>query len=318
MKPVFIVILLSVFPGSATYTWQQMSPPGNGCFQDECVEGQWPMGIVPVAAFDDQLWMVGQTRAWSSLNGTTWTARPKADWQERISFPTVYFKGKLLSMGGLIYQSRTLANDIWASADGNTWALVKQHATWTPRKGHELVQFNDRLWLIGGARSVDEDRAGKDFINDVWVSDDGLDWKPVTSNAGFPAVDNPQVVVFNNRMWLLGGAGLEHVWHSGDGRKWERVEEQPGWLPRWENGALAFDDKLWIFGGHESDKRKAYNDAWYSSDGVHWQRLTEHAPWSARSGGASIVFNNQLWLFAGKHTGSQHNWNKDIWAMTKQ
>jgi hypothetical protein len=317
MKPVLLFIALAVTVSPGTYSWKQAMPPGTGCFQEECIEGQWPLAIAPVKAFGEKLWMVGQKKVWSSTDGVKWSGQTKADWEERISFPTVYFKDQMLMMGGLIYQTRTMANDIWTSEDGSKWMKVKDHAEWSPRKGHELIEFNNKLWLIGGASAVDEFRAGKDFLNDVWVSDYGLTWTLVTSDSGLPAVDNPNVVVFQNKMWLIGGGGIAHTWNSADGKNWTKVVEQPEWAPRWDYGILVFDDKLWVFGGREADPRKAYNDLWHSADGIHWFSQDEHAPWTPRSGGHSIVFKDRLWIFSGKHTGSTHNWNKDIWVMQR-
>lgn len=254
---------------------------------------------------------------WSSSDGIKWESKPKADWEERISFPRVFFKGRLLAMGGLIYQTSTMANDVWASEDGFTWKKVRDHAEWSPRKGHELVEFNNRLWLIGGATSVDQYKSGKDFVNDVWVSDNGMNWNVVTTNGGWPAIDNPRVIVFQNKMWLISGGGLENVWNSTDGETWTKIGK-PNWAPRWDNGVEVYDNKLWVYGGREANPRNAFNDVWTSDDGIDWRLEQEHAPWTPRSGGNSVVFKDQLWIFAGKHTGSTHNWNKDIWVMGKK
>lgn len=64
MKSILLFIAFSIscnYLGNvdASYSWKQAIPPGTGCHQDECVEGQWPMAITPLNAFDNKLWMVG-------------------------------------------------------------------------------------------------------------------------------------------------------------------------------------------------------------------------------------------------------------------
>ena len=74
--------------------------------------------------------------------------------------------------GGLDYQARTFLNDIWSSADGVTWSKIG-NAAWSPRGSHTVVVYRNRLWLIGGANHIADDRSTDGFLNDVWVSDDG-------------------------------------------------------------------------------------------------------------------------------------------------
>ncbi len=85
----------------AAVTWNLSIPAGKGRFQEACGEGQWPMAIVPLAGFDDRLWMVGQASAWSSADGIRWNARRKTDWGERAGAAFVFFDDKLWMLGGM-------------------------------------------------------------------------------------------------------------------------------------------------------------------------------------------------------------------------
>ena len=45
---------------------------------------RFPLTLAPHIAYDDALWMVSQTRAYSSPDGLTWTEHAKTDWGQRI------------------------------------------------------------------------------------------------------------------------------------------------------------------------------------------------------------------------------------------
>jgi N-acetylneuraminic acid mutarotase len=303
--------------------WQQILPPGSGGFPaapDSRDTPRWRPGLYPLTlkphlAFADTLWMIGQTRAYSSPDGLTWTEHEKTDWGERIYEATVYFKGRLWTYGGLAYQSRTFLNDIWSSSDGVAWTNLGT-AAWPARGGHTVVVYQDRLWLFGGANHIASDRSTDGFLNDVWVSDDGVDWTPVTEAASWSPRDKPGVVVFNDQLYLLGGQNTADVWRSSNGRDWSRLMTEADWRPRHDAARIVFGGTLWVFGGWIDRSTNAVNDVWYSRDGLSWQRQADHAPWAPRGPAATVVFHDRIWMYSGKHTGFDDNWGGDLWQMT--
>ena len=63
--------------------------------------------------------------------------------------------------------------------------------SFSARGGHQVVVFNNKMFLIGGL--------GR---NDVWSSTDGIHWiEETANNAAFSAREDHQVVVFNNKMY---------------------------------------------------------------------------------------------------------------------
>ena len=56
------------------------------------------------------------------------------------------------------------------------------------------------MYLIAG-----KDSSGK-LLNDVWSSTDGKNWTQETEHAPFPVRYDHQVVVFKNKMYLIGGS----------------------------------------------------------------------------------------------------------------
>lgn len=302
--------------------WEAILPPGNGGYpatpdsQNTPLwePGRFPLTLTPHIAYGGSLWMTAQTRAYSSPDGLAWTEHLKTDWGERIYQSIVYFKGRLWMYGGLDYQARTFLNDIWSSSDGVTWSKMGT-ASWSPRGGETVVVYRDRLWLFGGADHIAEDRSTDGFLNDVWVSDDGITWTTVTDAAPWSPRDKAGVVVFNDQLYLLGGHGTADIWRSSNGRDWTRLVTQADWSPRHDFARVAYDGRLWVFGGWTDRSTNALNDVWYSGDGMSWTRQTDHAPWAPRSP-ISVVFQGKIWIFSGKHTGAEDNWGGDLWQMT--
>ena len=302
---------------SPEYTWQQLAPPGSGTHQHEWKPGTYPSAIVPIKSGNGELWMIGKKRAWSSQDGIKWQAFDKHDWGERISTSAIFFKGTFLVSGGMDYATNRFLNDIWTSTDGTTWKEGVQDAEWSPRKGHGLVEFQNKLWLFGGETSVDEHKAPDEFINDIWTSEDGKRWIRVLEKAPWPVRGNPRVIVYDDKLWLIGGQGLSDIWNSSDGKVWSKIMDECPWGNRYDYGVLAFDNRLWIFGGRQANPRNAFQDVWSSPDGITWQLQSARAPWTPRSGNFSIAFRNQLLLYGGKHTGHDDSFSGDIWAMER-
>ena len=151
--------------------WQAVLPLGSGGFpagpgsQNRPLwePGRFPLTLTPHIAYQGNLWMTAQTRAYSSPDGLTWTEHHKTDWGERIYESLVYFKGRLWMLGGLDYQASTFLNDIWSSPDGVTWT---SHGTaaWPERGSHTVVVYQNRLWLFGGANHIADDRSTDGFL----------------------------------------------------------------------------------------------------------------------------------------------------------
>ena len=155
--------------------------------------GLFPLTVAPLIAYDDALWMVSQTRAYSSPDGLTWTEHAKTDWGERIYESIIYFKGRMWMYGGLDYQARTFLNDIWSSADGVTWSKIG-NAAWSPRGSHTVVVFQGGLYILGG-----QDMA------DVWRSSNGRGWTPLVTEANWRGRHDFARVAYDGRLWVFGG-----------------------------------------------------------------------------------------------------------------
>jgi hypothetical protein len=252
---------LPVEDGSAT-CWEQVRPMGSGGFPPEAGSnnspqwepGRWPLTLQPVIGFNDDLWMMSQTNAWSSSDGLNWTHYQKADWGGRIWQEYAFFSNRLWMFGGLSYGDRVPLNDVWSSPDGVNWEKAG-NAEWSPRKGHRIVVFRDKLWLFGGADRVNQDFSTDHSLNDVWRSDDGLRWTQMAAAASWSPREEAKVVVLKEQLYLLGGQGQADVWRSHDGVTWTQLSVEADWQPRHDYATAVFGDKLWVYGDGGEHRR---------------------------------------------------------------
>ncbi len=187
---------------------------------------------------------------WFSGNGVDWelaTGNIHANFQGRRFTAAVSYNNKLWVIGG--YDGSYL-NDVWYSDDGYVWGCTTTAAAFTGRYGHSLVVFNGKMWVIGGF----DGGSGNSLTNDVWYSSDGANWIQATGNAGFYSRSQHCSVVYDNKIWVIGGSGYlpQEVWYSEDGINWNYAPA-PEWDIRHCFGAVTFDNgsglKLWVFGG---------------------------------------------------------------------
>lgn len=199
---------------------------------------------------------------WYSTNGTTWTCvTAHAQWSPRSGHKSVVFNGKMWVMGGGWSDGTwEIYNDVWYSTDGASWMEATSHALWPAEACLASVVYDEKMWVIGrgvwcstngrtwtavatftlgpwrgslggmGAVACD----GKIWVmggltpslvksNDVWRTRDGKSWTQATPYAAWRPRQEFPVVVFNRKMWVLGGLDknswgdltfLNDVWYS--------------------------------------------------------------------------------------------------------
>lgn len=139
-----------------------------------------------------------------------------------------------------------------------------------------------------------------------------MEWTRATASAGWAPRFGNTAVVFDNKIWVLGGIGESSpgndVWFSTDGIHWTCATNSAAWSPRYMHTSVVFDNKIWVMGGYGGG-----NDVWYSSDGVNWIQATAHAGWSSRFRHTSVVFYNKIWVIGGC---SGSDYKNDVWSST--
>lgn len=135
-------------------------------------------------------------------------------------------------------------------------------------------------------------------------------WQAVTLKAPFAARDGAGALVFNNRMWLLGGWNPgdkvhfptncnSEVWSSTDGSAWRLELPKAPWEPRHTAGYAVYKGRMWIIGG-DAIQRHYQNDVWSSGDGIHWEQVTDRVPWGPRVLHYTVAFKDRIWVMGGQ------------------
>ncbi len=275
-----------------------------------------------------KLWVVGgqnvtngvpgelRKDAWSTTNGVDWVPESAGGVERGYLMQTVQQENKVALVGGVQY---AYSNSTWESTNGSDWTELSPYAQFSPRHTRAAA-FKGRLWVVGG--QIANGRLADSDTNEVWRSDDGLNWTRIEPvGEVFAPRDGHGLVVFNDRLWVIGGwtnpsggtnthVRLNDVWSSADGVTWREEVSSAAFSPRTGHVALAFDGKLWVVGG--STAGGAVNDVWSSSDGVSWAQATAEAAFAPRYSHRVVGFNNAMWLIGG---GAADAFD-DIWRST--
>jgi len=246
--------------------------------------------------------------------GTDWEPiNTAAPWGLRSYFGAVTNNGLMWVLGGRGFGR---LNDVWSSPDGIGWNPVASGAPWGKREGHMTAVLNNTFFVLGG---VTNDNSSTDYyLNDVWSSQGGTNWFQVTTAARWNRRWYSASVVFNGRIWVLGGIGASRsffndVWYSPDGLNWIVGTTAAAWPGRQGHAAVVFNGKIWVMGGLATPDYTHTNDVWSSSDGTNWTLVTSAAAWSPRTYFTVTVFNGKLWVMGG-HDLSVAGYRNDVWS----
>ena len=233
----------------------------------------WRHGDLPMTlVFAGRMWVMGgwskglragrcaSNEVWWSTDGALWQqATQNAGWTPRLGAGTVAFRDRMWVLGGLedffFGDEDSLRNDAWCSVDGKQWELATGNAGWSPRAFHQALVLDDRMWVLGGGNF----RPRQHARNDVWCSEDGINWTRATGAAPWAPRLWFSSVTYRDRMWILGGwpeeatprrpLNLRDVWYSRDGEDWEELKSEGAWTARHAHSTFVFQDKIWVAGG---------------------------------------------------------------------
>jgi hypothetical protein len=281
-------------------------------------------------AYRDKLWIFGgwfnsfeapPRDVWSSPDGKQWTrVSESAPWKHSDLSMSLVFQDKMWFMGGW-YNGRlpghSAGNEVWSSTDGAKWTQATASAGWSPRLAAALVEFQGKMWILGGTENYyfgDE----KSLKNDVWYSSDGKEWKQATANAGWAPRAYHQAAVHDGKMWVFGGGNYvpnyrahNDVWCSEDGIHWTEVTEAAAWPARLWFSSVVYRDRMWVLGGWSNNPSTNLGDVWYSKDGKNWKLLQSKVVWKERHEHSAYVFQDKLWV-AGGHARPL---NSEVWSL---
>ncbi|OBX21037.1 MULTISPECIES: kelch repeat-containing protein [Bizionia] len=160
---------------------------------------------------------------------------------------------------------------------------------------------------------IAKDNQGNSTESDVFSFTTADLFSQITANAQFIGRIDHETVVFNNKMWVIGGSDVNvnqrsDVWSSTDGINWTEATSNAAFSSRASHTALTFDGKIWVIGGYSGGNK---NDVWSSVDGTNWTQMTANASFIPRYAHTSVVFDNKMWVIGGE-VGSLNVLN-DIW-----
>lgn len=279
--------------------------------------------------FRGKLWVMGgwfqsfeapPRDVWSSLDGREWQlVSAEAPWRHGDLPMNLVFQNRMWIMGGWHngrLPGHSASHQVWSSADGTAWTQVTPAASWSPRLAGSVVAFRNRMWLMGGTENYYFGDSSS-LRNDVWSSGDGKEWHRETEKAAWSPRAYHQAVVFNDRIFVLGGGNylpeyhsLNDVWSSDDGRTWTRETASAPWKPRLWFSAVVYRGRIWVLGGW-SKEHDNFDDVWHSVDGKNWEKLESSTIWKARHEHSAFVFQDKLWI-AGGHARPLSN---EVWSL---
>ena len=271
------------------------------------------------------MWVIGGNKfgnlndVWNSSNGINW-----AQTTASVPFLGGYLASavtfddgsgsKIWVIGGVTPPGGGVS-EVWKSADGANWSAATTTAAFGARWGHtSLINGSPTsMWVIGGRSSSSA------YLNDVWSSPDGVTWNQTTAAANFSYRENHASVLFNGKMWVIGGGDASNlfndVWSSADGIIWSQVlangsASSAHFSARAGHTCAVFNGAIWLVGGWDGTTDK--NDVWTSIDGANWNEVASGLAFPIRDSHTSLVFNSSLWVIAGSSLYPLV-WYADVW-----
>ncbi|MCO4784117.1 MAG: hypothetical protein KC646_17460 [Candidatus Cloacimonetes bacterium] len=137
------------------------------------------------------------------------------------------------------------------------------------RRGHKVLTLGGKLYVIGG-----KDQGGT-YLQDVWVSNDGLIFKRLTNSAGFGPRAFFGAAVFGGAMYVACGESsvgtyTNTIYKSSDGITWT-LEATPANISARRLISLSvYGGKVYIIGGNNGTGR--LNDVYFSNDFISFTK----------------------------------------------
>ncbi len=244
--------------------------------------------------YDNKIWIIGGCKAmagftgacsagnrlndvWYSSDGVNWTqTTAAAPWTARYEPAVAVYNNKMWFAGGYNAAGGNFPKDVYSSTNGIAWTLETNTAAWPGRLGHQIATYNDgsgeKMYLMGGYTSG--------YLNDVWVSADGISWTQLTPSASWAGRLTFGGFNYNGQMLVFGGQAtpdfLNDVYSSIDGTSWTEVTPAADWGPRDFFSSAIFNDRLWVGSG---DRSSTYMDLWASTyDFLHFTAIQGSTP----------------------------------------
>lgn len=235
---------------------------------------------------------------------------------------TVTYTAPTTSLSQSAYQFYNNQNGSYAN--GTSWSQATSNNGFTGVMNAQALSFNGDMWQLGGQYGTTAT-----YVNSVACSTDGINWNDTgcgTTGAAWSGRSMFGAVVFNNKMWVLGGMSsggspVANVYCSNDGTTWSDSTcgtASAPWGAEYGLSAVVFNNKIYVIGGNNGSS--TLNDVWSSSDGTNWTEVTAGScstacanSFPARSNAQVFVFGNKLYIMGGFSGATYYD---DVWSST--
>ncbi len=262
-------------------------------------------------SFNSKLWVLGGLQdgtnprnfVYNTSDGANWTqvladtgSPSGSQWSQRYGHATTVFSSKLWVLGGRNSGGRN--NEIWNSSNGSTWTSVSSpieqymkllvHSD-SNDGNTSILDSSSSNHSITVSGNVHHETDQKKF-NATSIEFDGQDFfEETTASAAWDARYNHEAVVFNSKLWVIGGDDgtaptrvRNDVYSSTDGETWTQVladakiPDPTQFTQRASHAASVFSNKIWVIGGETKIEGGSTQDnkIWHSTDGATWTAVT--------------------------------------------
>ncbi len=184
----------------------------------------------------------------------------------------------------------------WRSRNGSHWEYRKLPHPFPPgdnpdERNHTSVVFDDQILILN--------------YRGVFSTTDGINWGGITGSS-YNGTDYQTSLIFENKIWLLGGDYTNDIRCSTNGVDWTHISDGPSIS---HHSSVVFDNKMWMLGGTRGlSGFNVYN----STNGVNWNELSPGISPGYREDHASFVYDNKMWVIGG-HSYDYYNYYSDVW-----
>jgi hypothetical protein len=276
--------------------------------------GPWPKSYnFQLFSMKDSLWVFHPGGNWYSTDdGFTWHRSPLANVIRNMAFlDYIPFGSGLFGLGrleGNIERFDWKPHIYFTDFYQPRWDTLSKQSTLPARYFYHPFEFHGKLWILGGEY---QDRT----YNDLWSSENGVDWNRVKESVEPSPRANSQIVNLHDTLYLLN----HDVWWSTDAIHWKKITDAiVAGQEIFGYQALVWDDQIWLLGCNRNGRFNS--EILVSKNGKDWNAW--QAPWSPRGGVAAVVHHDKIFMTGGKYGGTpdhvEFRYDNDLWVLEKQ
>ncbi len=214
--------------------------------------------------------MKGETITVSWLIRSGWVQEDSTGLPNIKEHSLVSLDGKLWIFGG--FSNGNYLDYIYSSDNGKDW-IFEGNAPFTGRANHSTVKLNDKIYIFAGRTGYQQ------YINDVWHTEDGLNWIMDTDEAQFSDREGAISFALDNKLWIVSGykyvSGhyrFTDTHTSTDGISWTLEQDNTLGFDKRDNAAVEyFNNRIYMIAGKNA---WYWNDVWETENGMIWGQTT--------------------------------------------